>query len=319
MESKTLKGTTHYIFDTMAEFRDHFGPSASAVKLNWRQADEGDWVLSDDGRIIQLLKVVKALKHHQDKPGKVRNPNGYVRTIVGTFIANNRTFMDTDFSKHTSRYSFSGRPHHASMVKVRLFAKLLWLTGDPWFAFTKAYPRSHSVIHIGIRIDRLLRDDRVWDMIKKEMENAAEKAGAGDVWVFQALKEMAEDKEQTGKIRLEAIREVLITQGKRPSGQEPGQPSPRGMFGMFSQMTEYQPGGLLTPTQISRIEGEIEHRGAVKSIPQESNQTGKQTGKQANQHGGRDEMDTNEDHASVLPDEEGRESDSGGEEDPEER
>ena len=63
-QSKVIKGVRHYIYDTREEFREKY-PVTPLVK-DWRKGREGDWVLSDDGRIVQLLKVSKNLHHPKD-------------------------------------------------------------------------------------------------------------------------------------------------------------------------------------------------------------------------------------------------------------
>ena len=52
MEYRTIKKIRHNIYDDEKEFKiDH----PNAKLKNWRDADEGDWVWSDDNRIVQCL------------------------------------------------------------------------------------------------------------------------------------------------------------------------------------------------------------------------------------------------------------------------
>ena len=62
--------------------------------------------MSDDKKVVQLLKVSDKLSHPKDSKN-YKQSKGYVRTIVGTFINRDNTFMDTDFSSHANRYTFS--------------------------------------------------------------------------------------------------------------------------------------------------------------------------------------------------------------------
>ena len=52
MQKKLIKGKAHYVYDGIDEFLEH-NPKTNIV-FDWRKADEGDWVLSDDDRVIQL-------------------------------------------------------------------------------------------------------------------------------------------------------------------------------------------------------------------------------------------------------------------------
>ena len=62
------------------------------VKKDWKTANEGDWVYTDDGRIVQLLKVSSNIKHHNDRKN-YKYADGWVRTIVGTFIITPLIFL----------------------------------------------------------------------------------------------------------------------------------------------------------------------------------------------------------------------------------
>ena len=85
MEYQKIKGKRHYVYDDMEEFKeDH--PNITVG--NWRDANEGDWVWSDDDRIVQLLKV-SGIKHPNDRKN-YKLSKGYVRTIVGTFLNNKK-------------------------------------------------------------------------------------------------------------------------------------------------------------------------------------------------------------------------------------
>ena len=104
MESRRIKNIKHFVYDDLEEFKkDH--PN-TVVHPDWRKADEDSWVYSDDDRIIQLLKVKKMVSHHSDTKN-YKYADGWVRTVVGSFINKKSTKMDTDFSSHPNRYTFS--------------------------------------------------------------------------------------------------------------------------------------------------------------------------------------------------------------------
>ena len=104
MQKKSIKNKTHCVYDGIDEFLEH-NPNKNIV-FDWRKADEGDWVLSDDDRVVQLLKVSKNVKHPGDRKN-YKYANGWVRTIVGSFLNRPNIKMDTDFDQHPNRYTFS--------------------------------------------------------------------------------------------------------------------------------------------------------------------------------------------------------------------
>ena len=82
-EKRVIKGVSHYVYEDLDEFqKDH--PN-TVIHPDWRKANEGDWVRSDDDRIVQLLKVSNDVKHHSDRKN-YKFAKGWVRTVVGSFL-----------------------------------------------------------------------------------------------------------------------------------------------------------------------------------------------------------------------------------------
>ena len=117
MEYRKIRHKKHYIYDHISEFYNAH-PKQTPLK-DWREGQEGDWVWSDDGKIVQLLKVVNKIKHPNDRKN-YKYASGYVRTVVGTFLKTKGVKMDTDFEKHPNRYTFSTKIKNTSTrVKER--------------------------------------------------------------------------------------------------------------------------------------------------------------------------------------------------------
>ena len=54
MDFKKVKGINHYLYDSIQEFRLHH-PN-TPLNENWRKAKEGEWVVTDDQNVCQILK-----------------------------------------------------------------------------------------------------------------------------------------------------------------------------------------------------------------------------------------------------------------------
>ena len=54
MHRRVIKGVPRYVFDNEAEFRESF-PDAELVQ-DWREGQPNDWVLTDDGKVTQILR-----------------------------------------------------------------------------------------------------------------------------------------------------------------------------------------------------------------------------------------------------------------------
>ena len=64
-EKRAIKGIDHFVYEDIDEFKKEY-PNV-IVHPDWRIANEGDWVYSDDDRIVQLLKVSDSVQHHSDR------------------------------------------------------------------------------------------------------------------------------------------------------------------------------------------------------------------------------------------------------------
>ena len=64
-EKRVIKGVSHYVYEDIDEFQK--AHPNTVVHPDWKKANEGDWVRSDDDRIVQLLKVSNDVKHHSDR------------------------------------------------------------------------------------------------------------------------------------------------------------------------------------------------------------------------------------------------------------
>jgi len=64
MKSQTIRGRKHYVYEAAGEF-NQANPDTNII-TNWREGAEGDWVVTDDNAIVQLLKVSRHMPHKRD-------------------------------------------------------------------------------------------------------------------------------------------------------------------------------------------------------------------------------------------------------------
>jgi len=228
MESTVFKQKKHYIFDTKKEFETHFMVEDGIVPKfieDWRKSEIGDWVLSDDDRIIQILGK---------KIYKVKNSNRlqtFIRTVVGTFVTQSSK-MDTDLTtrvypqgryqigkthanwrtKHKYRTNLSG--HEKRLIK-RLFDG-----EDPVKAYYEEY--NSKLLHIAEKkLKNLLKQPRIIGAIMgKSPSELAEDLGIGIKDQLLKYKELLE-KTEDDKIKLEILEklgEVVDINEKKTSG-----------------------------------------------------------------------------------------------------
>ena len=93
MREYPVNGRTHIVYDSTKEV------PVEIQHKNWKKAKLGDWVLTDDDCVIQVLRTGTMFR----SKGKVRRVD-YVGTCTGTFLINGKMKMDTD--KRDNIYSF---------------------------------------------------------------------------------------------------------------------------------------------------------------------------------------------------------------------
>jgi len=217
LESQTIRGVHHYVFDDVDEFKEYYHSkmmNSPEVKGNWREGKEGDWVFSDDGRIVQLLKVAHSVKHHGDRKN-YKFARGWVRTIVGTFLNRDNTFMDTDFSSHANRYTFSKTiKNPASRVRKRTkptnkekeFATNVVVGMGAVKAYMTAFQEENRN-NAKKKAAVLLKQERIMKEIDRTALEVAKELGIDHEYILQKLKDLA-DFSEDDNIQLQSIKEL---------------------------------------------------------------------------------------------------------------
>ena len=242
MKFGTIKGKRHYVYDSMEEFQEHC-PDTN-VFFDWRLAKEGDWVMADeDSGIVQLLKVSDSIKHPNDRPN-YKHSNGWCRTIVGTFLRNKKTKMDTDFEQHKNRYTFSKtikntnsriKERKKTTNKEKIFATSVATGTNAVMAYMEAFhednqekARKKAVI--------LLKQRRVMSEIDRTAKEIADELGIDHQYILRSLKLLA-DTSDDQNIALQSLKELGKAIGTL------GQPVKRiesGIVGLFQGFSPEQ-------------------------------------------------------------------------------
>jgi ribosomal protein L31 len=212
LEKKSIKNKAHYVYDGLAEFEKH-QPNTN-VYFDWRKANEGDWVYSDDDRIIQLLKVSKSVNHPGDRKN-YKYANGWVRTVVGSFLNRPNIKMDTDFSSHPNRYTFSKKIKNTNKrvvdrkrvtKKEREFATNIVVGMGAVEAYKNAYTElSNNKARKKATI--LLKQERVMKEIEKSVLDVAKGLGIDHEYILGKLKGLA-DYSEDDNIILQSAKEL---------------------------------------------------------------------------------------------------------------
>ena len=239
MESRRIKNIKHFVYDDLEEFKkDH--PN-TVVHPDWRKADENSWVYSDDDRIVQLLKVKKMVSHHSDTKN-YKYADGWVRTVVGSFINKKSTKMDTDFSSHPNRYTFSKtikntseRVHKRTKItnKEKDFATNVVVGMGALDAYKNAF-KEESNQKARKKATILLKQERVMEEIQKSVLDVAKGLGVDHEYILGKLKHLA-DYSEDDNIILQSAKELGKIIGTSNNNIKQKEVGLMGVFQGFSQ------------------------------------------------------------------------------------
>ena len=256
-EKRLIKKIPHYVYDDIDEFKkDH--PN-TVVHPDWRNAEEGSWVYSDDDRIVQLLKVSKEVNHPSDT-NNYKFAKGWVRTVVGSFINRPNVKMDTDFDNHPNRYTFStnikntsNRVHKRTKAtnKEKEFAVNVVTGMGAVDAYKKAYSEMSNQ-KARKKATILLKQERVMKEIEKSVLDVAKGLGIDHEYILSKLKNLA-DYSEDDNIILQSTKElgkIVGTSGNTVKQKE------MGLLGVFQGFSPEQIEGA-TRDQKQITEGEV--------------------------------------------------------------
>ena len=194
MDFKEIKGQRHYLYNSKEEFYS-LTKEDIAVRKNWRDGSENDWVFTDDQYVCQILKDFKIGK------------NNCVRTVCGTFNRKNKKNLmlgANGIAEHI--YSFAGKkviPKEDTLNERHfLFAKYI-ATGDTVIdAYKKAFPRSKSEDYIKKTSASLLKTENIQKMVKEEIRAILDEEGVTPQYLIRGYKQVADIAEKdTDRLR----------------------------------------------------------------------------------------------------------------------
>ena len=177
----------HTVFDSRDEV-----PENIKYLEDWRDGHQSDWVLSDDGCIIQILREGTMLK----PKGKVRSVR-YIGTCTGTFLVSKTVKMDT--SKRINIYSLGGNIERNQRIEDRenlssreeIFVQYIASGMDARMAYLKAFP-TNDPHYAGLRAGQLVKTTRIKTAMKEELKPIMEELDIDEKFVLEGIKHEAQ-------------------------------------------------------------------------------------------------------------------------------
>ena len=176
----------HTVFESIEEV-----PSSITYIEDWRYGHLSDWVLADDGCVLQILRKGTMVK----PKGKVREVS-YIGTCTGTFIVSKKTKMDA--SRRTNIYSLGGHIERNQRIEERenlssreeLFVQYIASGMNARKAYLKAFP-TNDPHYAGLRAGQLIKTTRIKTAMKEELKPVMEELGIDEKSVISGIYKIA--------------------------------------------------------------------------------------------------------------------------------
>ena len=196
MRSYRVNRIKHNVYDSI----DELPPNIKPLR-DWRKANIGDWVFTDDDCIIQILRIGTMLR----KNGQM----AYVGTCTGTFTVSKETIMDAD--KRNNIYSFGGNATPEEVVVNRkkmtaneeLFVTYISQGLSPEDAYVKAFPTNNKR-YARMKAVNLIKTERVKTAVKEELKPILEELAIDERMVLEGIRVEAQTAEKSDT-RLKAL------------------------------------------------------------------------------------------------------------------
>jgi len=196
MRRYTIKKIDHIVYDSLDEV-----PKDLVVNKNWKKSKINDWILADDGAVMQVLRK-----------GMVKYGNKnltYIGTCTGTYLC--RQSDKCDGNRRKNIYSFSGERDHKDAVKERkspnikevMFAKFIAHGMAPVDAYIKAFDTMNRK-YATQRSALLVKQERIIMAVKEELDGVFTKLGINLEYLIGKAKDELEMSDR-GADRLKAL------------------------------------------------------------------------------------------------------------------
>ena len=219
MKTRVIKDKEHILYDDIDEFKTN-EPDTQLIE-NWRDGEEGDWVLCDDGKVCMVLKRGELKNGHSDDVY-----NFYIRTIIGSFVCRKNISMQGDMRRNI--YSFGAQDKTAyQIVKDRkkptnkefLFAKYVAKGDDMVEAFMKVYP-AKSEDYAKREANLLMSTKRIQSLIREEIEKVMNEAEITPLYILEKMKDIIESDASKDSDKVSLLKELVSIAGMKDTDKK---------------------------------------------------------------------------------------------------
>ena len=207
MYTRTVKGKEYVLYENEEEFRKK--RPESNIHDSWRTAKTGQWIKSDDGKVTKVIK--RGSMSHNKKSVD------YIRTVLGMANCERTAFLGGDPVTDIWRFGRTSYKKEESntrlSIKKRIFAKYVASGFQPLDAYMKAFPDCGSKDYAQKRIQILLKNKKVMNLIDKELEVLLSDGGITKSYLLEQTKGIVDKGDARDSDKLRAIETLMKISG----------------------------------------------------------------------------------------------------------
>ena len=205
--TRKIKGVDYTLYKDEKEFRRH-NPKQT-IQSDWRGANTGDWIKTDDGQVTVVIKrgVLKT-KFTKDE---------FIRTLLG--MANCTRTKDLSGDPVKDIWRFGKKNWYAKIkdgnlsISKRIFAKYIASGMRPIDAFMKAHEKTTSLEWAKRKTRVLLKSKKVRQLIDKEIELLLNETGITKSYLLEKTKDIVEASGSRDSDKMRAIETLMKISG----------------------------------------------------------------------------------------------------------
>ena len=203
MYVKTISGVDYHLYDNEEEFRKHH--KKAQLRENWRDAEEGEWALGDDGQVFTILRRAVMFSNQYNKK------TDYIRTLLGTAFVVDNAKLQGEPPKDI--YTFT-RHKNSKYITARekLFAKMVAMGRDATDAYLTVYKTKNRRYAL-TRSKILLRQKRIRTLINKEVEELMDDLGITKTYLLENAKSVVDKADVRDGDKLRALETLMKISG----------------------------------------------------------------------------------------------------------
>lgn len=184
-----------------------------SFRADWRAGEPGDWVLTDDDHVVQVLAIgLVGVSHCK-----------WVRTVHGAFMTSPQVKLTTE--KRECRFTLNGKRswgQHRMSRRMKGWVAAV-VAGRPALEAYMDHFQTKNEQWARERVAFLLRQPEIIELMKKELAPVLEKLGVTQEYVIKGFIDMYSNADHSDAVRFKCLTELAILTGvKEEPGTKPG-------------------------------------------------------------------------------------------------